>query len=100
MTDVAPGRPRRSVPLNIALVMIVLAVLLYGMTATQVAPPGSESSLTGLPSVALLVSPFAFWFNWARIAMAILLALQTITWLPPALRALGDLQDNDVTPVV
>jgi hypothetical protein len=100
MTDLAPGRPHRSVSLNIALAMIVLATLLYGMTASHVAPPGSESSLNGLPSAALLVSPFAFWFNWARITMAIVLALQTVTWLPPALRALGDLQDYDVNPVV
>jgi hypothetical protein len=98
MTEPAPDRPRRSVPLNFALGMIVLAALLFGMTATHVSPPGSSEG--GLPTLALLVSAFAFWFNWARITMAIMLPLLTLLWLPLALQALGDLQDNDVNPIV
>ncbi|RZS37672.1 hypothetical protein EV193_105230 [Herbihabitans rhizosphaerae] len=81
MTEPAP-RPKRPPALIAALVVLPLAALLFGMTASNLGGPGSQE--TGLPSVAVLISLLAIRFNWARATSVAVLAFLTIQWLPGA----------------
>lgn len=80
-------RPTRPRVLITALVLLPLAALLFGMTATSLG--GSDSSSAGLPSLTLLIALLTIRFNWARMTTVALLLLLTILWLPGALEHLS-----------
>ncbi|WP_206791216.1 hypothetical protein [Amycolatopsis sp. MtRt-6] len=81
MMESAPQRPPVLVA---ALVVLPLAAFLFGMTEQAVA------GTTGLTSVALLSSLLAIRFNAARVTSLAVLALQTLSWLPGALKHVDD----------
>ncbi|MEJ2852259.1 MULTISPECIES: hypothetical protein [unclassified Saccharothrix] len=87
MTEPVP-RPKRPPALIAALVMLPLAALLFGMTATNLG--GSSGPNTTLPSLTLLISLFAIRFTGARTASVVLLAFLTVLWLPGAIASVGD----------
>ena len=80
-------RPRRPPQLIIALVALMLAGMLFGMTLLHLSGPTPRSSNLG--TVALLFSVLAFRFNWARAAAVILLVLLTVLSLPGAIANVG-----------
>lgn len=81
-------RPKRPRALITAIVLLPLAALLFGMTATSLG--GSDSSSAGLPSLTLLIALFTIRFNWARMTTVALLLFLTILWLPGALEYVDD----------
>lgn len=87
MTEPAQ-RPKRPPVLIAALVALPLAALLFGMTETTLDVAGSSSA--SLPSAATLISLLAIRFNWARVTSVAVLALLTISWLPGAIKHVGD----------
>lgn len=78
----SPKRPR---VLITALVLLPLAALMFGTTATTLA-----SADTGLPTLGLLTALLAIRYNWARWTTLVLLLLLTVMWLPGALEYITD----------
>lgn len=81
-------RPNRPPVLIVALVVLPLAALLFGMTEMNLSGPGGSQAT--LPSVALLISLLAIRFNWARATSVALLAFLTIQWVPGAIEYVDD----------
>ncbi|MGI5503274.1 hypothetical protein [Lentzea sp. CA-135723] len=88
MTQPAP-RPKRPKVLVAAMVLLPLAAAFFGMTAANLGGRNGMNN-NGLPSVILLISVLTIWFNWARVTTVVLLAFQTVQWLPGAVRYIGD----------
>ncbi|WP_394614140.1 hypothetical protein JNUCC0626_30255 [Lentzea sp. JNUCC 0626] len=88
MTQPAP-RPKRPKVLVVALVLLPLAAAFFAMTVSNL---GGRNGLNnnGLPSVIFLISLLTIWFNWARVTTVVLLAFQTVQWLPGGIRFIGD----------
>ena len=87
MTDPVQ-RPRRPPVLIAALVLLPLAAMWFTMTTVNLG--GSGSTATTLPMATVWISVLAIRFNWARAASVALLAFLTVTWIPGAVRNMGD----------
>ncbi|MFD4673441.1 hypothetical protein ACFWNN_27205 [Lentzea sp. NPDC058450] len=88
MTLPAP-RPKRPRVLVVALVLLPLAAAFFGMNVANLGGRGGMNG-NGLPSVVLVISVLAIWFNWARLTAVVLLAFETVQWLPGGIRFIGD----------
>jgi hypothetical protein len=81
-------RPERPRVLIFALVLLPLAAVFFGMTATNLGAAAREG--TGIQSLAFFLSLLAIRFHWARVASVVLLAWLVLLWLPGAIRFAGD----------
>ncbi len=77
--------PRRPPVLIAALLVLPLAAFLFGMTEGAV-----DGKTTGWTSLALLSSLLAIRFNGARVTSLVILAVQTLSWLPGALKHMNE----------
>jgi hypothetical protein len=68
-----------------SLALTVIAAFFFGMTETSLGRGGGGT----LATVGILAALLAIRFNWARITAAVVLALQTVLWLPGAFPSLS-----------
>ncbi|MFJ5987233.1 hypothetical protein [Lentzea sp. NPDC092896] len=75
-------RPKRPAVLITALVLLPLASLFFAMVETRVG--ARQGASYGLANLNFFFALLAIWFNWARITSVVLLAFETVLWLPGA----------------
>ncbi|WP_330271298.1 hypothetical protein OG205_29765 [Lentzea sp. NBC_00516] len=83
-------RPKRPAVLIIALVLLPLASLFFALVEARVAAVQRVGGSEGLSTLILLFSLLAIWFNWSRVTSVVLLAFETVLWLPGAVVNIAD----------